>query len=307
MSARMKPRCSVWMPRLPPLWAKLASGTASVASARTARDRRLPGRLQARRVGGDAGGGDRDVLVVGEEQLAGVGPEVVERGLHPAVALVGAVAEADRRGRRSVRGGRRPPWRPWRRSRRRAGRRRRPAPSAARGARRRTGTGASASGRSRRSGARRAARCGSPRRRAGRRGRRRCGPCPRPRRRGRARAAVWPIRSSAMLASAMSSSSAGAWPHHSETRWPRIRVLSPVRSRNSKKAAWPASGAGASTWRAWAAASRASSATFGVVMSGSDGITCAPLRRGCRRRSGGGRPWRWPARRAAPSRTGSRR
>ena len=34
-----------------------------------------------------------------------------------------------------------------------------------------------------------------------------------------------------MLASAMSSSSTGAWPHHSPRRWPRIRQVSPMRSR----------------------------------------------------------------------------
>ena len=194
-----------------------------------------------------------------------------------------------------------------RRSRRRAGRSRRRAPSGARGGRRRTGTAASACGRSRRSGARRGAGCGSPRRRAGRRGRRRVRPLPSTSAARPSHICVWPIRSSATLASAMSSSSAGAWPHHSETRWPRIRVESPMRSRVSKKASWPASGVGISAWWLWDAASRASSATSGVFMSGSDGITCAPLLRGCRRRSGGGRPWSWPARRAGPCRTGSTR
>ena len=56
-----------------------------------------------------------------------------------------------------------------------------------------------------------------------------------------------------------------------------------------------------------AAAVRASSATSGVVMSGSDGITCAPLPRGSHRRSGGGRPWSWPARTRGPSPRGWRR
>src|SRR3954462_12819287 len=40
-----------------------------------------------------------------------------------------------------------------------------------------------------------------------------------------------PMRSSAMLASAMSSSSTGAWPVHSERRWPRIRAVSAMRRR----------------------------------------------------------------------------
>src|SRR5262245_18383451 len=39
------------------------------------------------------------------------------------------------------------------------------------------------------------------------------------------------MRSSAMLASAMSSSSTGAWPVHSPRRWPRMSAVSPMRSR----------------------------------------------------------------------------
>ena len=44
-------------------------------------------------------------------------------------------------------------------------------------------------------------------------------------------ARAWPSRSSAMLDSAMSSSSIGAWPHHSARRCGRIRQVSPMRSR----------------------------------------------------------------------------
>ena len=307
MSARMKPRCSVWTPRLPPLWAKLDSGIVSVASVSTSRTVALPGGLEAGRVGAMPAAATCGVLLVGEEHLAGVGPERVEGVLHPAVALVGAVAEADRRGRTSARGGRRPPWRPSRRSRRRAGRSRRRAPSGARSGRRRTGTAASACGRSRRSGARRGAGCGSPRRRAGRRGRRPCGPCPRPRRRGRAtsasgrsgRARRWRARCpppapargrTTPRRGGRGSASSRRCGAASRRRRPGRRRASGSRSR----------------WL-WAAASRASSATSGVFMSGSEGITCAPLRRGCRRRSGGGRPWSWPARRAGPCPTGSTR
>src|SRR5690606_8994548 len=39
------------------------------------------------------------------------------------------------------------------------------------------------------------------------------------------------IRSRAMLASAMSSSRTGAWPHHSASRCPWISTVSPMRSR----------------------------------------------------------------------------
>ena len=40
-----------------------------------------------------------------------------------------------------------------------------------------------------------------------------------------------PTRSSAMFVRAMSSSGAGAWPHHSARRWAWIRQVSPMRSR----------------------------------------------------------------------------
>ena len=307
MSARMKPRCSVWTPRLPPLWAKALSGIASVAAVEDVADGRAP-----RRAGGWPGrGGGRRRRPGRPSRRRRTSRRCRARARRARPASGGGSRGCRRRGgsrgRRSARGDRRPPWRPSGRSRRRAGPSRRRAPSGARGGRRRRGTGASACGRSRRSGARRGAGCGSPRRRAGRRGRRPMRPLPSTSPARPSHICVWPMRSSATLASAMSSSSAGAWPHHSETRWPRIRVELPMRSRVSKKASWPASGVGISVWWLWAAASRASSATSGVFMSGSDGITCAPLLRGCRRRSGGGRPWRWPARRAGPCRTGSRR
>ena len=64
---------------------------------------------------------------------------------------------------------------------------------------------------------------GSRARRAGRRaGPRRGAPPARPRAAPAcvSSARAWPTRSSAMLASAMSSSSTGAWPHHSARRWP---------------------------------------------------------------------------------------
>ena len=53
-----------------------------------------------------------------------------------------------------------------------------------------------------------------------------------------------------------------------------------MRSRVSKKASWPASGVGISVWWLWDAASRASSATSGVFMSGSDGIYMCPTSSG---------------------------
>ena len=64
---------------------------------------------------------------------------------------------------------------------------------------------------------------------------------------------VCPIRSSAVFASAMSSSNTGATPHHSETRWPRTNELSPIRKRNC-----------------------------------SGSVTLHPLHQVCRRRLGGG-------------------
>ena len=255
-----------------------ARGSISVASVSTSRDRLLPGAPS-----GSPGlamrpaRGDLRVLLVRDEHLAGVGPEGVERVLHPAVALGRTVAEADHEVRRPlkvvgdlldgllcdlgdarVRGSRE-------------------APSGARSGRRRRGIVASACGRSRRSGARQEVGCGSPRRRADRRGRRPSGPCPRPRPARPSHIWVWPIRSSATLASAMSSSSAGEWPHHSEdaVAEDQRRVADP--EQGLEEGVLPvASGVGISVWWLRDAASRASSATSGVFMSGSDGILHVP-------------------------------
>ena len=104
-----------------------------------------------------------------------------------------------------------------------------PAARAAPAARSRTAAAARSSRRSRRCRPRRAARCGT----RGRRGRTPARPRPAPaspraapgRTDGSAAAArasssrAWPSRSSAMLASAMSSSRSGARLHHSESRW----------------------------------------------------------------------------------------
>ena len=72
------------------------------------------------------------------------------------------------------------------------------------------------------------------RRRGSRPARPRRAPCPRPRRRAGGSSVACPMRSSATLASAMSSSRIGPCPHHSDSRWPSTSRSSPSRSRYSK-------------------------------------------------------------------------
>ncbi len=56
---------------------------------------RLPLRTQQVRVGGDPPPHERGHQLVALEQLGGVGPHLVEPGLHPAVRLLGAVPQPD--------------------------------------------------------------------------------------------------------------------------------------------------------------------------------------------------------------------
>ena len=146
------------------------------------------------------------------EQLGHIRRSTASQGrLHPAVRLLGAVAEPQHPLRARGRGGRRPPWAPWR-----------PPPAsdvvagtAQRGiqlapGRRRTTAAAPSRTRSRRAPARRGARCGTAARRGSiaRSSSERPVPSSSPMRVSSARA--WPSRSRPMLARAMSSSICGA-------------------------------------------------------------------------------------------------
>ena len=118
-SDRMWPRCSLWRPVRPPLCMWPSRGRVSVASASTSPTLVVPGAAQRRRIDGDAGLDQRALDRVGLEHLAGIGPQIVERSLRPRVAVLGAVAEADRSTRRHGAGDRpfpSPPWRRWRRA-----------------------------------------------------------------------------------------------------------------------------------------------------------------------------------------------
>ena len=303
----MKPRCSVWMPRLPPLWAKLRLGDRP-ASPRRGRARTVASQAGFRLAGSGAmpAAATSTSFVVGEEQLAGVGPEVVERGLHPAVALVAAVAEADDEvggafevvgdllgglggdlGDAGVGGGGQ-----------------RLQELVVQGVEQELAHQRLAEVAVRALDEEDVAEVPGV-------------------------AQVGEVVGAAALALDLGGE---AEPElgladqverdvgERDVLLERRGVAAPFRDavaedqgvvagaeQELEEGGLAGVGGRGLAWRAWAAASRASSATFGVVMSGSDGITCAPLRRGCRRRSGGGRPWRWPARRAAPCRTGSRR
>ena len=173
----------------------------------------------------------------GAEELGGVRPERVERALHARVRLLGAVAEPHRPlggvlqviarflqalGRDRRRARHRPTLR---------------ASATARAATRRRGSCAGSCARSRRSAARRSSGCGTAARCAGTRAGPRRGPCLPAAPACVSSRRACPIRSSATLVSAMSSSMIGPWPHHSDSRWPRISEVSAMRRRYSRWAA----------------------------------------------------------------------
>ena len=201
------------------------------------------------------------------EQFAGVAPQGVQGALHPAVALLGAVTEPQRPllGVVAVVGDLLD----------RLGRERRELavrPAASCRVQQLLVGGevqlpGDRVGRSRRWAAPPTARCGRRVPRAGR--------PTRPRRRPvSSRKRAWPSRSSAMLASATSSSSTGAWPAHSAQP---VGEHQRVVAERAQRRRWSRRVTGAS-----------------------------PLP-GSRRTSGGGRPCRRPARRTGPSRPGRRR
>jgi hypothetical protein len=81
-----------------------------------------------------------------------------------------------------------------------------------------------------------------------------------------------------MLARLRSTSTEGAWPHHSDRRWPRIRLSSPSRRRSSNRVLPCASSTGASN-APWGRVWRAISSSSGRI-GGSDGIYARPTHQG---------------------------
>ena len=94
-SLRRWPRCSLCRPSRPPCCIQSFFGSASVASLTTLGDRLQPLRVQCRGIDRDAGIDQAALAVVDVEHLAGIGPEIVDRGSARGVAFLGAVAEPD--------------------------------------------------------------------------------------------------------------------------------------------------------------------------------------------------------------------
>ena len=233
ISASMWPRCSVCLP--------VAAAALHVADVRDGerrarRARRSTSRApRAPRASTDRRRSRRGhvaIDVVGDEQLARVAPQIVDRALRARVALLGAVAERDDPLARCGERGSALPSPPSRRCRRASAfvlcvqrlhlEQREHAEEELPHDREREVALRQLDD---------AARSDSRSRRGNRRARPRSRPCPSISPASLSSSVAWPIRSSAMFASAMSSSRIGPWPHHSDSRWPSTSRSSPRRSR----------------------------------------------------------------------------